>query len=102
VTEVRKWDTAAAKVAREAPAPPADTRDTRLVMLAALCEQIRGWLQAEARASRAARAVTLADRVFDAYQTKQKADLAEILKRISQRVAQIYAALHRVRISTTR
>jgi hypothetical protein len=32
--------------------------------------------------------------VFDAYQTKQKADLAEILKRISQRVAHIYAALH--------
>jgi energy-coupling factor transporter ATP-binding protein EcfA2 len=94
VAEVRKWDTAVGKVAREAPAPAADTRDTRLVMLAALCEQIRGWLQAEARAARAARAVTLADRVFDAYQTKQKADLAEILKRISQRVAQIYAALH--------
>ena len=32
--------------------------------------------------------------MFDAYQTKQKEDLAELLQRISRRVAQIYAALH--------
>ncbi|MGH9176921.1 MAG: hypothetical protein ACRD1H_21305, partial [Vicinamibacterales bacterium] len=43
---------------------------------------------------RALRAVTLADRVFDAYQTRQKEDLTELLKQISRRVAQIYARLH--------
>ena len=63
-------------------------------MLAALCEQIKTWRQAEKKAARALRAFALADRVFDAYQTKQKEDLAELLKRISHRVAQIYSALH--------
>ena len=43
---------------------------------------------------RALRAFNLADRVFDAYQTKQKEDLAALLTRISHRVAQIYAVFH--------
>jgi energy-coupling factor transporter ATP-binding protein EcfA2 len=95
LTELRKWDSAARDLAREASSSSGPSaRDTQLVMLAALCEQIRGWRQAERKAARAVRALDLADRVFDAYQTKQKADLAEILKRISQRVAHIYAALH--------
>ena len=39
-------------------------------------------------------AFNLADRVFDAYQTKQKEDLAELLTRISHRVAKIYSVFH--------
>jgi energy-coupling factor transporter ATP-binding protein EcfA2 len=95
LSELRKWDQAAGKVGQKAAAASgAATRDTQLVMLAALCEQIKMWRQAEKKAARALRAFTLADRVFDAYQTKQKEDLAELLKRTSRRVAQIYSALH--------
>ena len=39
-------------------------------------------------------ALDLAERVFDAYQEKQKEDSPQLLKRISRRVAQIYSALH--------
>ena len=63
-------------------------------MLAALCQQVQPWRLAEKRAARALRAFTLADRVFDVYQTKQKQDLAELLKHISHRVAEIYSGLH--------
>ncbi len=63
-------------------------------MLAALCEQIKTWRLAEKKAARAQRAFNLADTIFEAYQSKQKEDLAELLKRISRRVAQIYGALH--------
>ncbi len=76
LTDLRKWDQAAIKVGQKASASGAGTRDTQLLMLAALCEQIKTWRQAEKRAARALRAFTLADRVFDAYQTKQKEDLA--------------------------
>ena len=50
-------------------------------MLAALCQQVKTWRLAEKKAARALRALTLADRVFDAYQTKQKEDLTELLSR---------------------
>ena len=63
-------------------------------MLAALCQQVNAWQLAEKKATRARRALDLAERVFDAYQTKQKEDLTELLKRISQRVARIYSSLH--------
>ena len=94
LNDLRKWDQAVAKVAQKSAAAPVSTRDTQLLMLAALCEQIKTWRLAERKAARALRAFTLADRVFDAYQAKQKEDLAELLKRISQRVAQLYASLH--------
>jgi energy-coupling factor transporter ATP-binding protein EcfA2 len=94
LSELKKWDQAAGKAAQKASASGGGTRDTQLVMLAALCAQIKTWRQVEQRSARALRAFTLADRVFDAYQTKQKQDLAELLKRISHRVAEIYAALH--------
>jgi energy-coupling factor transporter ATP-binding protein EcfA2 len=94
VSEMRKWDRAAGTVSRKvSPAKPS-TRDTHLVMLAALCQQVNAWRLAENKAARARRALDLAERVFDAYQEKQKEDLAELLKRISRRVAQIYSALH--------
>jgi energy-coupling factor transporter ATP-binding protein EcfA2 len=94
LSEIRKWDRAAGELAREASRPEPSTRDTQLVMLAALCQQVNAWRLAEKKATRARRALDLADRVFDAYQKKQKEDLAELLKQISRRVAQIYSALH--------
>ena len=94
VSEVRKWDRSAGTLARKtAPAEPS-TRDTQLVMLAGLCQQVNAWRLAEKKAAKARRALDLAERVFDAYQNKQKEDLTELLKQISRRVAQIYATLH--------
>ena len=75
-------------------APVPSTRDTHLVMLTALCQQVNAWRLAEKQALRAHRSLDLAERVFDAYEKKQKEDLAELLTRISRRVAQIYSALH--------
>lgn len=94
LSEIRKWDRAAGTLARKASAPEPSTRDTQLVMLAALCQQVNAWRLAESRAARARRAQNLADRVFDAYQSKQKDDLTNLLKRISRRVGEIYSALH--------
>ena len=93
LSELRTWDRAANTVARKA-VPKSSTRDTQLVMLAALCNQVNAWRLAERKAARASRALDLAERVFDAYQTKQKEDLSGLLTRISGRVAEIYATLH--------
>jgi energy-coupling factor transporter ATP-binding protein EcfA2 len=94
LSEVRKWDRAAGTLARKASRPEPSTRDTHLVMLSALCQQVNAWRLAEKKAARARRALDLAERVFDAYQTKQKDDVTELLKRISRRVGEIYSALH--------
>jgi energy-coupling factor transporter ATP-binding protein EcfA2 len=94
LSELRKWDQAVRRVAQKTSAPEATTRDSQLMMLAALCQQVNMWRSAERRAAQALKAITLADRVFEAYQAKQKDDLAELLKRISRRVAHIYGALH--------
>ncbi len=91
---IRKWDREAVKLARKAAPSQPSTRDTQLVMLAALCQQVNAWRLAEKKAARARRALDLAERVFDAYQTRQKGDLTELLKRISRRVGEIYSALH--------
>ena len=91
VSELRKWDRSAGALARKASPAEPSTRDTQLVMLAALCQQVNAWRLAEKKATRARRALELAERVFDAYQNKQKEDLTELLKRISHRVAQIYS-----------
>jgi ATPase subunit of ABC transporter with duplicated ATPase domains len=91
---VRKWDGSAGTLAGKAAPPEPTTRDTQLVMLAGLCQQVNAWRLAEKKAGRARRALELAERVFDAYQDKQKEDLTELLKQISRRVAQIYATLH--------
>lgn len=93
VSELRQWDRAAGKKGRAASSGPS-TRDTQLLMLAAVCQQVKGWRLAEERSARAVRALALADRVFDAYQAKQKEDLTALLKQISRRVAQIYSRLH--------
>ena len=94
LSEMRQWDRAAGKLARQvSPAEPS-TRDSQLVMLAALCQQISAWRQAEKKNARALRALNLAETVFDAYQRKQKDDLGELLGEISGRVAKIYSTLH--------
>jgi len=94
LTDVRRWDKAAAKLARQiAPGEPG-TRDSQLVMLAALCQQINAWQLAEKKNVRAQRALALAETVFDAYQQKQKEDLGNLLRQISGRVAKIYSSLH--------
>jgi energy-coupling factor transporter ATP-binding protein EcfA2 len=94
LSEVRDWDRAASKVARKAAPPEPDARDTQLAMLGALCQQVSAWQIAETKAGRARRAVDLAERVFEAYQAKQKDNLAGLLTTISHRVAEIYSALH--------
>ena len=94
LAEVRRWDKAAAKLARQISPPEPSTRDSQLVMLAALCQQINAWHQAEKKNARAERALGLAETVFDAYQQKQKEDLGDLLQQISGRVAKIYSALH--------
>jgi energy-coupling factor transporter ATP-binding protein EcfA2 len=94
LSDLRKWDRAAAAAARKASAPEPSTRDTQLIMLAALCQQVNAWRLAEKKAGRARRALGLAERVFEVYQKKQKEDLAELLTTISRRVARIYSTLH--------
>jgi energy-coupling factor transporter ATP-binding protein EcfA2 len=94
LSEIRKWDRTAGAAARKASRPAPSTRDTQLVMLSALCQQVNAWRLAEQKSARARRALDLAERVFDAYQTRQKDDLTELLKRISRRVGEIYSALH--------
>ena len=94
VSDLRKWDRSAGTIAgKAAPAEPS-ARDTQLVMLAALCQQVNAWRLAEKKATRARVALEIAERVFDAYQNKQKEDLTELLKQISLRVARIYSTLH--------
>jgi energy-coupling factor transporter ATP-binding protein EcfA2 len=94
LAEIKKWDRAAGKLAQKESRSKPGTRDTQLVMLAALCQQVKTWRTAERRSERARKALGLADRIFDAYQTKQKEDLATLLTQISHRVAEVYSALH--------
>ena len=91
---LRKWDEAAREIGQKAAPSAPTTRESQLMMLAALCQQIRSWRAAEKKAAEAARACGLAEKVFDAYQDKQKADVATLLAQISLRVARIYLALH--------
>jgi recombinational DNA repair ATPase RecF len=94
LADLRGWDKAAAKLARQISPATDSTRDSQLVMLAALCQQINAWQRAEQKHAGAQRALALAETVFDAYQQKQKEDLGHLLQEISGRVAKIYAALH--------
>jgi energy-coupling factor transporter ATP-binding protein EcfA2 len=91
---LKKWDAAAREVGKKAAPPEAGTRENQLMMLAALCQQIRSWRAAEKKAAEAARGCELAEKVFDAYQGKQKEDVAALLSQISLRVARIYMGLH--------
>jgi hypothetical protein len=94
LSEVRRWDKTTGKLARQFSTSEPSERDNQLMMLAALCQQIRAWEQAEKKNARAERALAIAETVFDAYQRKQKDDVGELLESISGRVAKIYSALH--------
>ena len=94
LADVRRWDKTAATLARQISPPEPSARDSQLVMLAALCQQISAWQQAEKKNARADGRWRSPRRVFDAYQRKQKEDLGELLEQISGRVAKIYSALH--------
>ncbi len=94
LSDVCRWDQAAARLARQISPAKSTTRDSQLVMLAALCQQINAWQQAEKKNARAQRALAMAESVFDAYQQKQKEGLGNLLRQISGRVAKIYSALH--------
>lgn len=91
---LRKWDLSAQEVGQNAAPAGSATRENQLMMLATLCQEIKNWRAAEKKAADAARAGALADKVFDAYQNKQKDDVASLLSRISERVAHLYMALH--------
>src|SRR6185369_2454749 len=66
LAEVRRWDKAVGKVAKQISTPEPSERDNQLMMLAALCQQIRAWQQAEKKSAHAERALTIAEAVFDA------------------------------------
>jgi ATPase subunit of ABC transporter with duplicated ATPase domains len=75
---------------------PADasTRQSQLAMLTVICEHIRAWRAAESELARAQRGLDVAERLYDAYQERQKRQLEEMLGSISRRVADIYGELH--------
>src|SRR5262245_597261 len=50
LSELRRWDKTISKVAKQIATPEPSERDNQLMMLAALCQQIRAWQQAEKRA----------------------------------------------------
>jgi DNA repair exonuclease SbcCD ATPase subunit len=91
---LKKWDQAAREAGKKAAPAAQSTRESQLVMLAALCQQIGLWRAAERKAAEVGRACALAEKVFDAYQSRQKEDVAALLSQISLRVARIYLALH--------
>jgi energy-coupling factor transporter ATP-binding protein EcfA2 len=91
---VSEWDGAArAEIQKSAPAE-GGSRQGRLAMLAALLQQVRAFREAQKDLTAAKKAYDLADRIYDAYQDRQKEQLEETLKSISQRVASLYSALH--------
>jgi energy-coupling factor transporter ATP-binding protein EcfA2 len=92
--DLERWDEEArAAIAKNAPAD-AGTRQSQLAMLAVICEHIRTWHTAEQEQAQAQKALQLAERLYDAYQDRQKKQLESILTSISRRVAEIYGALH--------
>jgi energy-coupling factor transporter ATP-binding protein EcfA2 len=93
-SRLRQWDLSAREICRKAAPAAATTRESQLMMLAAICGQIKTWRAAETKLAEATRAGELAEKVFEVYQERQKADVAALLSQISLRVARIYLALH--------
>ena len=86
---------AAARAAVDAAVSPAPTpREGMLVELGVLVGQARRWRDLAAAASRARKAHEFANTMFQAYAARQQTYFADILDRISGRVAEIYAKLH--------
>jgi hypothetical protein len=93
---IAHWDETAKAAVASAPveSETSDTRRNQLAMLADLAAQIQAWRSAASEQERLKRALALAERVYEAYQARQKEQLEEILTSISERVAQIYEGLH--------
>ena len=86
---------AVARNAVDAAVSPAPTpRQGTLVELGVLVSQARTWRQRAADSDSARTAASYASTVFQAYADRQHAYFADILDRISGRVAEIYAKLH--------
>jgi DNA repair exonuclease SbcCD ATPase subunit len=75
-------------------APETETREKQLEMLAGIRMQIQNWRSAAKELAHALRALDLAERIYEAYESRQKEHLGEVLSRISHRVAELYDALH--------
>ena len=91
---VTSWLTAARALADAAVSPAPTTRESTLVELGVLVGQARRWRDLAAKANRARKAYEFADTMFQVYAASQKTYFAEILNRISGRVAEIYGKLH--------
>jgi hypothetical protein len=88
------WLAGASDAVEAAVAPAATPREGTLVEIGVLVDQARRWRERVASAESARQASELADRVFKAYASRQQAYFAEVLDRISGRVAEIYRKLH--------
>jgi len=93
-TALARWDDGARAAIRKSMPADASTRQSQLAMLTVICEHIRAWRAAESELARAQRGLDVAERLYDAYQERQKRQLEEMLGSISRRVADIYAELH--------
>ena len=92
--EVADWDAHTLRVlASEIPAP-ASERDKALVDLVTLRTAATAWRDARHRDTASSAAADLAERVFNAYQTRQHNQFKQIIEQISGRVAEIYQFLH--------
>ncbi len=91
---IERWDRAAREAIEKSVPSSGGTRQSQLGMLAALVEQVRLWRAAQKDLLQAKKAYDLADRIYDAYQERQKERLEQMLKSISEKVAELYEALH--------
>jgi energy-coupling factor transporter ATP-binding protein EcfA2 len=94
LSALERWDGEAKSAVEAGSEVVADPRQKQLAMLAALGAQIRESRLAERELARKKKALDLAERLFEAYQDRQKEQLETILQSISARVAELYDALH--------
>jgi energy-coupling factor transporter ATP-binding protein EcfA2 len=92
--EIDRWDRAAREALEKSAPAESGTRASQLGMLAAILEHVRGWRSAQRDLVRAKRAYEIADRIYEAYQERQKSQLEQMLRNISESVAELYEALH--------
>lgn len=92
--EVAAWIDAAAMAAEDSRPAAGSAARAALIEAGALAADARSWRSARDASAAAERAAQLADRVFTAYQKRQRAYVEKVLERISERVAAIYAQLH--------
>ena len=92
--ELSSWDTGSLEALESAIPAPATARDQALIDIGQLHAEARAWRAAVRRASDAAAAFDLGERVFMGYQQDQHAYFSEVIHQISLRAAEIYQFLH--------